>query len=56
MVNNSTNIHKTSNYLSPELIQHMTRPRYMTLEMVWYATYILFSFFPAFVGFVLLDL
>ena len=35
MVNNSTNINKTNNHLSPQHIKHTKRPRYMyiTLEI-----------------------
>jgi len=33
MVNNSTNISKTHNHLSPQTIEHEKTPRHMTLEI-----------------------
>jgi hypothetical protein len=32
MVNNSTNINKSINYLSPQIIKHKQRPRLKALE------------------------
>ena len=33
MINNSTNINKTNNHLSPQLIDNNKRPRHLTLEI-----------------------
>jgi len=33
MVNNSTNIDKTNNHLSPPLTEQKNKPRHMTLEI-----------------------
>ena len=70
MVNNSTNIHKASNYLSPKeslncdgqqlplTLTHSTYDKTTTYNVVnGFLGHIYFVFFfPVFVGFVLLDL
>jgi len=37
MFNNSTNINKTNNHLSPEITEHKKRPQHMMLEIQFVA-------------------